>query len=382
MNRSMITTEFLWNARDIESIAGEWDSLYGLGRCEPSTSLEWTRALLETHVLSTDVVFTIVLREGGHVVAIAPAMIRRESLVGPLKVATLTFLSELHNTHSDVLRRTDSPDIIAALFKAFAALPHGWDIFRVGRLLESSSLALAMIHFLAQTKMAHRVRREQPSFILALDSSYEAFLASRSGKFRNYLRRKNRAVEESGQIKVLRAGRDLDLDQAYADLLSIEERSWKHAHGTAISAVPHQRLYYRTLSAGALERGRLHLVLMYLNDRPIAFDLGIKHDDRYYYLKTSFDEEFRRLSPATVLRAHLVETLIGEGVHSLDFPAEPYQWEEQWTDQLRWHKSILCFNKTPRALLFRALIGARDALRRSKAEDGIKYVDPRRLRAP
>ena len=59
---------------------------------------------------------------------------------------------------------------------------------------------------------------------------------------------------------------------------------------------------------------------MYLDDRPIAFNLGITAGDRYSYLKTSFDEELRPLSPATVLRARLVESLCAEGLQHLDFP--------------------------------------------------------------
>jgi CelD/BcsL family acetyltransferase involved in cellulose biosynthesis len=121
-------------------------------------------------------------------------------------------------------------------------------------------------------------------------------------------------------------------------------------------------------------------MLMYLDDTPIAFNLGITVSDRYSYLKTSFNERLRRLSPATILRAHLVEALIAEGIRSLDFPAEPYQWEEQWTDKLRWHVSVLVFNRTPRALLYRFMVRMRDLSRRSPDSRSVKYPEPRTKR--
>jgi len=382
MSAPVITAEVLSGARAIESLADDWENLYGLGRCEPSTSLEWTRALLETHVSATDVVFSVVLREGGGVVAIVPALIRRMKLIGSLDVATLSFVSELNNTHSDILRAFDDPAIVSTLFDAFAALPYRWDMFRVSRLLDASELTAGMVEYLRGSGRKHRVRPEQPSFFLELGPSYEQYLRSRSSRFRNYLKRKTRQLHEMGQVMVLRAGRDLALADAYRDLLVVDQRSWKHAHGTAISAIGSQRSYYRSLCEGALRRGRLHLMVMYLGARPIAYNRGLRHLDCYSYLKTSFDEEFRAVSPATVLRARLIQTLIDENVRSLDFPAEPYQWEEQWTGQLRWHTSILLFNRTPNALLNRALIVLRGLLRRGRHANGLKYVDPRKLRAP
>ena len=375
----LIRAEVVWDLGHCSALADEWTALDEVGLCEPSTSLEWTRALLATHVADSDTVFAIVLRSQGRAVAIVPAIIRRERVAGRLDVATLLLLSELSGTHSDILRSDDHHEIVDALFGALAGLPCRWDILRVSRLLESSAIAMQLSGYLGRSGLAHRFRREQPSFYLDLRQSYQQYLATRGAKFRNYLRRKFRQFEATGKVKVLRAGKDLAVEHAYDHLLSIEERSWKHSHGTAISAVPRQSSFYRLLCEGTSRRGRLHLMLMYLDEVPVAFNLGITTGDRYSYLKTSFDESLRRFSPATILRAGLVETLIAEGVHSLDFPAEPYRWEEQWTDTLRWHLSVLVFNKTPRAMLYRLLVGLRDLWRGPQGEKRVRYIDPRRL---
>ena len=72
---------------------------------------------------------------------------------------------------------------------------------------------------------------------------------------------------------------------------------------------------------------------MYLDGRPIAFNLGLVHGACYYYLKTSYDQALNQAGAATVFRARLVERLMAEGVRVLDFPGAPYQWEEQWADE-------------------------------------------------
>lgn len=381
MNALAPEVETIAGLPDGDALIGAWEELYAAGHHEPSTSLEWSRTLLQTHVAAEDRVFTMVVREGGRIVAIAPVVIQREKIAGPFQVATLTPLSEKYRTHSDVLGECHRPEIIGALFGAFAALPCAWDFFRVGRVLESGRLAAGLKGFLGSDGLKRRMRREFPSFQIPLTGSYESFLAGRSSKFRNYLRRKLRQLQALGKVEVLRVGHGLDLDRAFEDLLAVDGRSWKHAHGTAITAVPRQQTFYRNICEESLRRGRLHLTIMYLDGRPIAFNLGLLQGDRYYYLKTSYDETFRQAGVATVFRARLVESLIGEGMKWLDFPGEPYQWEEQWTDDSRWHESYLVFNRGAHAFLCRMSIALRDLFQSRSGREGIRYVDPRTQRA-
>lgn len=381
MSASSLEVETIADLPSGDLLATAWEELYAAGHHEPSTSLEWSRALLQSHVKADDRVFTMVVRDGGRIVAIAPVVIQRERLLGPFAVATLTPLSEKYRTHSDIVGECHRPEVVNALFGAFDALPCAWDFFHVGRVLESGRLAAGLNGFLGSARLKRRVRREFPSFQIPLTGSYESFLASRSSKFRNYLRRKQRQLEALGKIEVLRVGHGLGLDRAFGDLLAVDEKSWKHAHGTAITAVPRQQVFYRRIAEESHRRGRLHLTIMYLDGRPIAFNLGLLQGDRYYYLKTSYDETLRQAGVATVFRARLVESLIGDGLKWLDFPGEPYQWEEQWTDEFRWHESFLVFNRGAHAFLCRMLVALHDLFQRRSRGDGIRYVNPRTQRA-
>jgi len=93
-------------------------------------------------------------------------------------------------------------------------------------------------------------------------------------------------------------------------------------------------------------------------------------------LKTSYDAETRALSPATVLRARLIESLIQRGIVDFDFPGEPYTWESQWTDALRWRTVLNVYRRSPRALL---LYGLERLKHRSSART-LQHIDPRRAR--
>lgn len=357
--------------------ADEWAALDLAASCEPNTSLEWTRALAAAHFEPTDDFLTIAQRAAGRLVAIVPMVLRRERALGPLTVDTIRLVCDLSTAHSDVLHVCGIDEVASGVMAALAQAPWHWDVLRVGNLLEDGPLSRQLAEAVRASGFGCRVRREQPSYFHELDASFERYLAGRSAKFRNYLRRKTRDLQKLGRVEIRRAGQDVAVEQAYQDLLLVEERSWKHAHGTAISAVPRQREFYRRLCEGMARCRRLHLQLLYLDGRPVAYDLGVTSSNRFWYLKTSFDERLRSASPSTVLRARLIETLIAEGCRGLDFPAEPYRWEAQWASELRWHTSLIVFNRSLRGRVLRATLAARARVRPAREPPGVHYADPR-----
>jgi CelD/BcsL family acetyltransferase involved in cellulose biosynthesis len=174
------------------------------------------------------------------------------------------------------------------------------------------------------------------------------------------------------QVLDIRAPRDVD--RGYDMLLEVERSSWKHAHGTAISAVPRQTGFYRDLCHGAAAQNRLHLQLLTVGGDPVAYNLGYVRDNRYYYLKTSYVDAYKRLHVSTCLRATLVKALIESGIREMDFPAEPYEWERQWTEQVRWHKVVSVYRPT---LAGRALALAERLRHTFEPPRTIAHVDPR-----
>jgi CelD/BcsL family acetyltransferase involved in cellulose biosynthesis len=297
-------------------------------------------------------------------------------------MVTLAPISERYNTHGDLLLSAASENLVGALVNALFSLRYPWDMFRISRLIEGSPLTGCLEEQLRRSQARFRSRLEAPSFVLPLPRSYDDYLAQRSGKFRNFLRRAEKRLARQGRIEFLRAGVDVDVEAGYTALFQIETRSWKHAHGTAISAIRHQQDFYRDLCRGMFESGRLHLTFLRIEGTPIAYNLGLVLGDTYYYLKTSFDEAFRAHSPATVVRSRLLASLIESGITAFDFPGEPYEFEAQWTRDVQWHRSLLVFNRTRRGQFYGMLCRLRDSRRKASPEGVIAYVDPRDLKPP
>lgn len=374
----MVAAEVHRGRAMLSRLKADWDRLLDRGENEPSASFEWTAALMESHVQERDEIVFIVLKRLGIVIGIVPLVLR------PLKKLGQTFItafpvSELSNTHSDLLIEEVSEPVLGAFVDALYRPDLRWDVFSMTRLLEARPLGALYCLVLRQRRAWFEFTREQPSFFLPLDRTFDGYLQGRSGSFRNALKRIERKLTSQRRVGIRSQDDFSGIDEAYEVLLSIERRSWKQDHGTSISVVSRQTTFYHRLCASASQRKWLHLRFLYLDDRPVAYNLGLLLNGTYFYLKTSYDHGDRPLSPSTFLRAKLLEELIGQGVERFDFPAEPYEWERQWTDGMRWHQSLTLFARSVKAFTYSLYRKAR-IFGRGDSSRQVEYVDPRVLK--
>jgi len=346
---------------------------------EPSVSWAWWSALAISHVRDGDRVRWVVVDGDGGPDAVVPVVARSERFLGLRRTRAFP-MSELYDTHTDVLARRIDPGGVREILRGLDRAVGPWDVFHVDRVVEGSELHAALLAALVAEGIPHVAMPAAPSYRHRLPDSFDAYLASRSARFRSYLRRMHKRLAAAGAVEVRRVVGPTGLDEAYDDLLRVERGSWKHAHGTAITRVPRQESFYGNLVRFAGRDGLLRLYLLYAGGEPIAYDLGTVAHGRFSYLKTSFVEDRRDAGPATVLRAAVLEDLIADGVGEFDLPAEPYEWESRWADDLRWHVRVVAWRRTVAG----AVSGAHAALkaRRARAERarGVEHRDPRALR--
>jgi CelD/BcsL family acetyltransferase involved in cellulose biosynthesis len=378
---SGVTAEVWPATRPVEPLRDAWDALFSSRPHQPCVSFAWATALMRNHLAARSDWFIVVLRRNERIVGIVPMMTVEERLLGS-RVVTLQPIHELYKTHGDLLLSEPGEELVNAWLSALRQVEARWDLLRMSRILERDALAGSLEHALRRQQLRYRLRVEAPSFHLPLPASYAEYLTQRSGKFRNHLKRAEKKLLALGKLELIRTATAAALDRDYAELLAIERHSWKHEHGTAISAVSHQAGFYRDLCQSAMAAGMLHLTLLSLQGAAIAYNLGLVVNGCYFYLKTSYRQEHRLNGAATVGRAKLIESIIAEGVTEFDFPGEPYEWEQQWTGDLRWHRSLLVYNETLTGRVVGLANALKDCVRRGRDERKVVFADARELKAP
>jgi CelD/BcsL family acetyltransferase involved in cellulose biosynthesis len=347
----MISFEIIEDREKIRGYYGQWEQLFISRDYEPSLSVEWTEALLKSHIEGHSISL-IVLRDSAEVVGLVP-LYRKEIKRSGLSLLTLFPVAEHFNTHSDLLLKDASKDLAEGLLKALFSLNLKWDIFRINRFVEAHPLLSSLKYKLNNSfNYKYEVQRAEPSFFIQFEGSYQDFLKKRTANFRYKLKSVSKQMHTLGEVTFLRNRDFRDFPEAFNIIQSIEESSWKHMNGTGITSSEIQRKFYHELFEGAFNKGRLRFCFLCFNKEPIAYEVGLIKGKRYYGVHGSYAESFKTENPGTILLARFIEDLIEDGIEEYDWFGEPFEWESRWTDKYRWHESILIYNHSPKAKLF------------------------------
>jgi hypothetical protein len=146
--------------------------------------------------------------------------------------------------------------------------------------------------------------------LLERHESGEAYLAEAlPGKRRKGLNRLLRRLGETGtlEFRTLEAGGGLQpwLD----DFLKLEASGWKGQRGTAITCQDWHRRFFHEMARGAFERGRLLMLGLFLDGRPVALKCSLRGGPGSFGFKIAFDEDFAHYSPGLQLEIENIRRL-------------------------------------------------------------------------
>jgi CelD/BcsL family acetyltransferase involved in cellulose biosynthesis len=87
----------------------------------------------------------------------------------------------------------------------------------------------------------------------------------------------------------------------------------------------------------------LRLFFLRLNERPIAFVLGLESDGRLYDVKGGFDPEFARFSPGLLVTHGMIDYAKRQGLLSYEFLGGEDSWKLEWTREVRKRRLFQAF---------------------------------------
>lgn len=323
---------------DIETLftkyESSWHQLHGLNSmAEPCTAYEWIKPVYKHLALKKHPTIALLLKKEEQIIGIIPLVLYQFNKLG-IKINILEPISEFYFTHSDLLIYPISQENILYFLNSLKNLSLSWDIFHMRAIPEKHSYLALLVDGLKNQKINYSIQPKEVSFYLTLNTSYPEFLQKRSRKFRKNLNLiRNRIINDHHTYHFKTLSDIKDINQAYEILLTIEQLSWKHLHGTAISSASSQTQLYKDLCESFYEHGNLKMLFLFIDDQPVAYDFGVLCGQKYHDLKCSFHQDYQKYSPSTLIRAKLIENLIQENISCIDFGPEAYEYITHWTDE-------------------------------------------------
>jgi GNAT acetyltransferase-like protein len=145
-----------------------------------------------------------------------------------------------------------------------------------------------------------------------------------SGDLRRRLRRKERRLSERGRVEHIALRPEDDVGRWIDEFLQIEASGWKGERGSALASSERDRRYFTEIATSAFRRGRLLMLGINFNGRPIARRCAFVAGEGSFAFKTAYDEEFADFSPGAMLEMDSLRQLQAlPGVRWMDSCAAP-----------------------------------------------------------
>ncbi len=155
----------------------------------------------------------------------------------------------------------------------------------------------------------------------------------------NYNKVINRAERAEDKLSTQKVSTPEEVDQAIIKYGEIESQGWKAEEGTAISPDNTQGRFYRQALTELAKAGKACCWYYLINDEIVAVDLCIQQDDCLIILKTTYNEDFNKQSPALMLKIemlkHYSENIESEQIRNIEFYGKAMEWHKRLDSTLR-----------------------------------------------
>jgi hypothetical protein len=172
-------------------------------------------------------------------------------------------------------------------------------------------------------------------------ASYQAYLAGRPSQVGNTVSRRTRQFLDAnrGQLRIVQGGEFLE--EAIAQFIAVYNSSWKREE-------PYPEFIPQLLRLSA-KRGWLRLGIAEYDSKPVASQVWLVSEGTAYIFKLAYHEDFKQLSPGTVLTAFMMEHVIEKDrVVRIDYLSGDDDYKKNWMSVRRERHGIAAYN--PRTL--------------------------------
>jgi len=345
--------EAITDYEELLRLKPEWDRLMAEAPVHhPFLSHEWMCTWWK-HLGTGRQLHVLLAKERDALRGIAPLQWTRKWMYG-MRVRTLGFLYNPHTPRCDFIVARSAEEAYPALWEHMRNGGPRWDALELPQ-LPAGSRTLRIIQKLADSDglLTGIWQGELSPYVPG--QTWETYRDSLERGHRKNLSRRLKNLSKIGDVALEVVTSSEGLERALEDVYRIEAAAWKGKAGTAIGDDPGIRRFYTSLAERTAKRGWLHLSFLTLNRRRISARYGLCHENRLYLLKSGYDPEFAKSSPASLHLSLLLQEAFSRGIAECDFLGGIDEWKFKWTQALRSHQWLYVFPRSSQGRFLHAV---------------------------
>ncbi len=215
-----------------------------------------------------------------------------------------------------LVRRGVEQDVLESLLDWMQE--QGQGLLKLRHLSAEGRLAQALIDTSHERGSAAFVVERYNRAMLRPAESYDNYIAnSMTQHARHELRRQQKRLSAMGHLETrvlcgdatVSTSSHHDVNNWIDQFLTVEAAGWKGRECSALGSNPVSRAYFETICREAHARGRLFMLGLYLDGRPLAMKCNFLAGDGAFAFKIAFDEAYAKYSPGVLLEAENIRVV-------------------------------------------------------------------------
>ncbi len=315
----------------IDRIATEWNQLT---QDVPFRSYQWASSWWRHYRSAGMQLFVLAVRDGGgRLLGLAPWFRSRSAGWG--HVVQFLGSGDVCSEYLSLLcRPQDAGRTSLALTQWLTqSAPHQWDVLDLPAVDEADPALGQLRELFAARGHAVDCDSDARCWRVPLPATWNDYLAgfSKSRRDRNrYLLRRHL---ESGRAKLLRAVDPASLERGFDIFIDLHQKRREMLGQPGCFASPRFEAFHRDLARRLLDAGRLRLLWLELEGRPLAVEYSFVGGDTVYYYQGGFEPQLAELCPGTLMLAASLKLAIEEGFRHYDFLRGDEPYKTTWNAQ-------------------------------------------------
>lgn len=291
-----------------------------------------------------------VIRDGAEVVGVAP-MMREYFTVFGRTMRKLVFISTpMDMNRPKLLFGNNAASCLSALLAWFHQHADEWDIVDIDEQPANETTQAIRRNFEERGCLVADTETLCP--YVALEGSWERFLAARTRKMRSNINRLRRRLSEQGELRLRRFTTWPEVEAGLKTHCEVESRSWKAKKMLDLASDKSSYFFHRSLARAFGQGQQFELRVLECGTRPIASTYGLVHGRKFQSLKIAHDADFDRYSPGTVLESFELEDLFGKDLDCYEFMGSFLANKLRWTTEVHKTVNLHVYRRRPRLALF------------------------------
>jgi CelD/BcsL family acetyltransferase involved in cellulose biosynthesis len=348
-----VRTVRTWN--ELEAIRPAWESI--LQSAEALTifsTLEWLGAWWKAFGKDKELVAPVFSNADGEIVGLVPLYEDSVETTLPFRVRRLRFVGDgsEDSDNLDLIIRADYETSCTQAFLSWLGSNPDWDICELNTLpLDSAALPLLISDMKRRGWTLRRLK--SPRTTILLPDTWESYVEQTiSKKEKTKIAYYTNRLQKHFQVSIAKCDDVKELPAALATLFELHQKRWELKGGPGAFSSLERRELYCNMAPTFVERGWLEFWILQLDGKPAAVQYGFRYRNSVYSLQEGFDPAYSSERVGYVLRAHVLKTLIGQGVRQYDFLGGEEQSKVRWGAQIGSYADIHFARSMTRGSIF------------------------------